>query len=307
MEMNTSEAGTDAPFRLDHLSFDGDLIGFHLQVGGAGYGLLDHCTFLWEGNNEVIQHEGYGNGDTTGWGLDVTPGSASALYVEDCTFTNRASSFAGGKVAAFYGCNTVYRFNSITRAQIDNHGTGGQVGARWWEIYHNAFTLTAPDNVSCWIQQRAGSGMIFSNTSPSVGSGGKTLQLWEEDAGYPALYQIGRGKNQALDPCYIWLRDADMPMQISEASGSQIVADRDYYLEGVSFDGTSGVGVGPIASRPATCTTGVAYWATDEGSWRAGFPNSSGRLYKATATNTWTLAYTPYTYPHPLIAALGAP
>ena len=57
---------------------------------------------------------------------------------------------------------------------------------------------------------------------------------------------------------------------------------------------------GPIASRPTTCTTGVAYWATDEGEWDSTHAGPDGRLYKCTATNTWTLFYTPYTYPHPL-------
>ena len=91
-----------------------------------------------------------------------------------------------------------------------------------------------------------------------------------------------------------------MPLGIDEGSANQIVANRDYYLETGSFNGTTGMGVGTIGSRPSTCTAGVAYWATDEGSWRSGYPSSSGRLYKATATNTWTLYYTPYTYPHPL-------
>jgi hypothetical protein len=62
-----------------------------------------------------------------------------------------------------------------------------------------------------------------------------------------------------------------------------------FWDEEVSFDGTKGVGVGLLAARPSTCTTGVGYWATDE-----------SILYKATATNTWTAYYTPYTYPHPL-------
>ena len=69
-----------------------------------------------------------------------------------------------------------------------------------------------------------------------------------------------------------------------------------------------GLEQGALASRPSTCTTGVAYWATDQGTWNttdtAG-PQSSvvgvqGELFQCTATNTWTLFYTPYTYPHPL-------
>ena len=71
------------------------------------------------------------------------------------------------------------------------------------------------------------------------------------------------------------------------------------------FNGTSGVGWGTLANRPTTCTTssetaygngaaGVGYFATDEG--------PQGTLYTCSATNTWTVYYTPYTYPHPLVS-----
>jgi hypothetical protein len=50
------------------------------------------------------------------------------------------------------------------------------------------------------------------------------------------------------------------------------------------------MGVGTIAARPATCTVGVGYWATDE-----------QKFYKCNSTNVWTLHYQPLTYPHPLV------
>lgn len=84
------------------------------------------------------------------------------------------------------------------------------------------------------------------------------------------------------------------------------------------FDGTTGMGYGTLDNRPNTCTHttspdgdnggGVAYFATDQGSWNTSSSNpygvnvagADGVLYRCSATNTWTVHYTPYTYPHPL-------
>jgi hypothetical protein len=90
------------------------------------------------------------------------------------------------------------------------------------------------------------------------------------------------------------------------------------------FNGTTGMGYGTLANRPTTCTTtteaadagrgGVLYWATDQGNWNTSTSNprgvqqngADGVLYMCTATNTWSVYYTPYTYPHPLQSG-GAP
>ena len=69
-----------------------------------------------------------------------------------------------------------------------------------------------------------------------------------------------------------------------------IVSNRDFYDSVSYFNGTVGVGIGTLGSRPNTCRAGVAYWATDR-----------ARLYRCSATNTWALYYTAYTYPHPLV------
>ena len=71
--------------------------------------------------------------------------------------------------------------------------------------------------------------------------------------------------------------------------GTVLAVNRDFYVYTPSFNGTNGVGSGTQGSRPSSCTSGVAYWATD-----------MNTLYKCTAPNTWTAYYTPYSYPHPL-------
>lgn len=163
--------------------------------------------------------------------------------------------------------------------------------------------------------------------------------------GYPCIDQPGRGQgdlltgsygtsnrrdsvtgtqtwpNQASEPVYEWNTTGDIVSGWSGnwvanlQSGRSIAQNRDFYLHhgNTSCNAgagscTAGVGVGTLAQRPANCTTGVAYWASDQGSWNKSTSNAygvqqngaDGQLYKCTATNTWTLYYVPYTYPHPL-------
>jgi len=116
---------------------------------------------------------------------------------------------------------------------------------------------------------------------------------------------------QNLDPNYEF---ADVPAAahggIAPLAASQI-PNRDFYAEisGAAqtsptspFNGAAGTGFGTLANRPTTCTNGVAYWATDQGSWNTSGSGGQGQLFVCSAPNTWSLHYTPYTYPHPLVA-----
>ena len=127
--------------------------------------------------------------------------------------------------------------------------------------------------------------------------------------------------NQVLDPTYEW---ADMTVgnfsnQTTNNVNDSLLANRDFYVNSHNqsaqvsptspFTGSPstgpGTGYGTFANAPPTCTAGVAYWATDQGNWNQSGSGGQGQLYLCTATNTWTLSYTPYTYPHPLIAGSG--
>jgi hypothetical protein len=220
-----------AKFRIDHASFTGRDLGRHIGVNAPVYGVIDHCSFIWEGNNEVIHNEAYGPGNQ-GWSSDVVPGSADALYIEDNEFRNEVGGkpayfWGGSAVQGYYGARTVVRHNALHMAQIDMHGTAGMLGARWWEIYENTFHVVENGNQDKYLDLRAGSGVVFNNHKTGANNGGAgAIKLREEDSGYPALYQIGRGKDQAADPAYVWGNDASMPV----SSGSSNVQEgRDFF------------------------------------------------------------------------------
>lgn len=160
----------------------------------------------------------------------------------------------------------------------------------------------------------------------------------QDSYGYPCLGQIGRGQgdflngvsfaapftgvcawpHEKLEPIYAWA-NTFTPSTVAQTAtywghgGGGITAliqqNRDFYVEQPIPTGFTGytsapncagtsscenqVGQGTRALRPANCTPLAAYWASDE-----------QNLYQCSATNTWTLYYHPYTYPHPLQAIM---
>lgn len=127
-----------------------------------------------------------------------------------------------------------------------------------------------------------------------------------------SLSPVAEWPNPALDPIYEGGDTIPNTAPGVQAAGdvtSRLIANRDYYAEvsqspqssaTTPFNGTVGTGYGTLANRPTTCTTGVGYWATDQGTWNNGA--AGFELFKCTSTNTWTLSYTPFTFPHPLVA-----
>ena len=99
--------------------------------------------------------------------------------------------------------------------------------------------------------------------------------------------------HEALSPVYEWgdtLTGTNFGGWMG-ADTARIVANRDFFAQAMPFDGTQGTGQGALTARPATCTKGVAFFATDERT-----------LYQCSATDAWTAYYRPLAYPYPLDA-----
>ncbi len=238
--IGTSGDTGSAPYRIDHnefVSHDGGRTLLDVGSGNAP-GLVDNNTFECPRNCEIIHNWGMGASDDSGWHDDVTPGGPGAVYIEDNQFTNNDPEFGtadpayfwgSSSVQAYYGARTVFRYNHLLMSQIDQHGTAGMIGARWWEIYENTFDTGVPHaSQCCFITLRAGSGVVWNNHHTGGANNGDSIDLYEEDTGYPADYQIGRGRDQSSDPAYLWGNDAFF--SIGSQTPAMVQEDRDYFL-----------------------------------------------------------------------------
>lgn len=151
----------------------------------------------------------------------------------------------------------------------------------------------------CMDQAGAGKSILFTGYGPGL------------SPTYPDISPISSANN-ALEPIYVWNNLLNGGLRSISNPGLDVaVGNRDYYNQSSSFDGTVGIGRGPRAARPSTCTAGVAYWSTDGGgNWNTsttetyspGAPGEDGGLDLCTSQNTWADDwYVPYIYPHPLV------
>jgi hypothetical protein len=199
------------------------------------------------------------------------------------------------------GCNAVVDLE-IARFVMNTVPWNSCDGTRPWD------QIPWSSTSQCLDQPGRGAGLLLAgtNTAPVLASAPGTAcallgQCWTNPALDP-VYEAGdTTPNNA--PGVVVLFDIS-----GGGSQARILANRDFYGQ-VSdiaqtsatspFNGTTGTGYGTLARRPTTCTTGVGYWATDQGTWNT-YNSQEGELFVCTATNTWTMHYEPYTYPHPL-------
>jgi hypothetical protein len=307
LEDNLWRTTDDVPFRIGDGWSAGKVVWrFNTITGGAGFEM--HATGHAGDDRGIRASEGYGNQFNSVL-AQYNGGTGPPYAMADVA---SGAELIWGNTVETNGVKNVYRFH-VTRK--DNGTYTQQATPTGWGYCGTAFNGTGSnwdknDNVStgtpCLDQPGRGQGDLLVGFFPTKTNNTTGTIAWP---------------NQALEPVYIWMNTATATAiwggtEYLNDTGGRVAANLDYYAQASGaqttssspFNGTTGTGWGTIARRPSTCTTGVGYFATDEGSWNTSssnpqgvdFAGADGRLYKCTSTNTWTLYYTPYTYPHPL-------
>lgn len=292
--------------RIHHNYWRNSAFGSQWHWLGQLYGVFDHNQIDGSG---IITPYSTDDGTSAWTNLTYAFGTANVMVFEDNTW-NRANTdwyIIEGGVGGRY----VIRYNTIDMVRsaqplFDAHGnqTGANLATMGLEIYRNTITGTPANNN--FLSIRGGKGMVFDNTLLSTTT---EMIVREEyaDSNNPPASGPG-GQSQHVSDTYAFNNlggSTRIDLDEQDDCCGVIAENAQFYNQATSFTGATGVGRGTLAAKPATCTTGVGYWATDQGSWNTNVGGTQGLFYKCTSMNTWTLYYTPLAYPHTLIAGVS--
>jgi hypothetical protein len=272
---------------------------YGLEVSGFTFGVIDHCKFeptVYTVPSAIYVDAG---STATAYGNNSALGMVNNVYVEDSIFYRTQYTGASEAIWAQNGGSYVFRHNTCTNYSIDMHGHCSSGGGREFEIYDNTFIATADYGTATFVL-RGGTGVVYNNTFTSNGHRMYAwgLRMQEVDWGsncntstggachactYPALYQLGRGKNNSLDPIYFWNNKLDGSYWVSNSSNPPYLKSPytvDTALTDDSVDSNCNAPCGGTQPAPHTLT-------------------QLNRDYYDTES-TPKPGYTAYTYPHPL-------
>lgn len=294
--------------RLDHIklvnsisfSYSGNTLPpqpWAICVWGNANGVIDSCEL----DGRIIVY-----GMNTNWrDHSFAYGTADNLYIEDNTFSwvgtdamNIVSSGVGGRYCFRHNTGNFgsQQFWPVLDAHGDQ-GAGGNTSLMGVEAYGNTIYNGAKSVLL--MDQRGGRGLLYDN-NVVTSSGSCSARVREEYPDSTQPYPTATdGETQHVCNSYHWSNTINGNTELVTTISSQLdyggsiglvpQVDRDIYVQASPFNGSSGVGVGPLSARPAACTKeGAGWWATDE-----------SKLYRW-HDSVWELYYQPYTYPHPL-------
>jgi hypothetical protein len=302
--------------RIDHCDLSNPLDGDMLILAfGHVYGCIDQNVLT--GGYFMLRC--FGN-DYESWvAQKYAYGDANNLYFEDNVINCTDAFVEAGAGGRYCFRRNVVNFSGTGGIQImDMHGNtaASHASTMGGEIYDNVIYAPRSDSGGELIQHRGGRLICYNNTLVCRNDY-FTVHAREEarDSDNPPAFSPDGQPQHVSDSYYFNNKSGTTlsnaaPIAIGQYSIIETVNynatpvqspyrivpqwNLDCWRQTTPFTGASGVGVGLLADRPATCTTGVGYWATD-----------TNTLYRATATNTWTAYYRPYAYPHPLTFPLS--
>jgi hypothetical protein len=283
-------------------------------AGRSGTGMIWGNVLTYGGVNTDFKFSTYRTqGNTGGWG--ACDGSSVVDTNDGVTyFSGTVASFSGGVVTV-----------SGTPGWTTNQWTQAGAPYSMHDITKNSGTFITASGTNTLTLSIGGGPGAFTGPSP-----GDSIQILRASACLDQGYGRGAGvlysgsgiptttSAEVLSPTYVFFNSFNKPPVFDPVDGvasnnTLMTRNREYYSENLNqliqsstsspFNGTTtiGMGHGTLANRPATCTVGVAYWATDQGTWNHATGGKQGQLSTCTSTNVWTTFYTPFTYPHPLI------
>jgi len=275
-------------------------------------------------NSLILQYlrYGYQNSNAVGWGAAqaglnwIIPNASTGSWSTGNSLnvpnyqTNYAYA-AGAAVIDSNGCNLQTSAGGKTGSTEPTcPAFGSTVTDNGGVIWQNVGGTTTASSMTTagWCAVNPDTICSANSTCSALSSGDTCTRYFDANGGvYPYRDQPCFGHNQVSMPCYEWNNTgSNIPSPLFTTATSSIIGqNRDYYdYMSTGFTGALGVGSGLLASAPSTCTAGVAYFATDQGSWnQSGNGFGNGVLYQCGSGNTWTAYYTPYAYPDPLESA----
>jgi len=293
-------------FRIDHCvikNSKGSLMHFYGEV----YGVIDNNELRGDTCPDFVTRD-FGLNETTWKNFTFDFGTANNRYYENnSVYLGKYGAWneggLGGRYCVRY--NQIIHLGSVLCAPWDMHGNqpNANLANMGAEVYGN--TVNVNGKSFRFFGVRGGKALIYNNNASNAGGdsyyGGTIIEEYLDSLNPPETNLAGQP--QHISDTYIFnnvvnsvRRDPVLQGQVYYDSLGRNVPewDKDAWKQTDNFNGSSGVGVGPLSKRPSTCTTeGVAWWATDE-----------NKLYRW-HNGAWELYYTPYTYPHPLRTTLG--
>jgi len=288
--------------RIDHNIFQnaaGNLVG----IAGAVFGVADNNSFIHTQSGRQA-HDNHQDSQWCWNNLAAEYGTENNFYYEDNTYTGPGIIVSAGGQGNRYCVrhNTITNTDTSVFWMFDMHGsyTEDMLSAMVVEVYGN--TINSAYGVGS-LDQRGSMALFYNNifSCSTVDIGIRNEYNTNVDLLSPVTATNGEPKR--IHKSYYWgnkNKGTRVSAAILETAyysnlGRNVPQfNIDCFDEVASFNGSSGVGVGTLASRPASCSTeGVGYWATDQ-----------NRLYRW-HNGAWEVFYTPYTYPHPLRTLLS--